>query len=362
MLRVDIEGFMRPFGPEEVPEWGKYRSDPEREYPEDSYLLRRDGVPCLASGDVQAVTGAAKSGKSFACLVFAAAVLRGSYLGFEAVKPGRRVLWIDTEMSPRDVNKRHKALLRLAGLSPEERTGRLEVLMLGAVEGRKDSRGKVLETENHVRKSLVFDAARNLRPDLLILDGVRDICTDFNDTAESSGLVLDLRRLAVEVGCAIVMVLHENPTGDSKMRGHLGTELQNKASEVYRVKLKSDAEGRYMAAETAASRNQPAGRWNFRIEDGAPVEAEIVDLNPEESKRAERDRAIELAFYHRDGIGHNDLVKNVAKYLGCGASTAKTRIKEAVADGVIRKEADGLYHLVRNEIEEEDGRSGQGGG
>lgn len=361
MLRVDLEGFMRPSGPEEVPGWAKYRSDPEREYPEDSYLLRRDGVPCLASGDVQAVTGAAKSGKSFACLVFAAAVLRDSYLGFEAVKPGRRVLWIDTEMSPRDVNKRHRALLRLAGLSPEERADRLEVLMLGTVEGRKNSRGKVLETENHVRKSLVFGAARNLRPDLLILDGVRDICTDFNDMAESSGLVLDLRRLAVEVGCAIVMVLHENPTGD-KMRGHLGTELLNKASEVYRVKLKADADGRYMSVETAASRNQPAGRWSFRIEDGVPVEAEIIDLNPEESKQAERDRAIELAFYHREGIRRGDLEREVAETLGCTDRTARTRISEAVADGVICKEADGLYHLVRNEIEEEDNGSGQGGG
>ena len=203
-----------------------------------------------------------------------------------------------------------------------------------------------MESENRVRRSLVFNAVRDWRPDLLILDGIRDICVDFNDPAESSGLVLDLRRLAAEVGCAIVTVLHENPAGD-KMRGHLGTELLNKASEVYRVKLKADADGRYMSVETAASRNQPAGRWTFRIEDGAPIEAEIVELNPEESKRAERDRAIELAFYHRDGIGYNDLVKNVAEYLGCCVSTAKTRIGEAVTDGVVCKGEDGLYHLVR---------------
>ena len=310
------------------------------------FLLRRDGVPCLRAGNLQAVTGAAKSGKSFACLVFAAAALRGPFLGFEAVKPGGRVLWIDTEMEGGDVGARRRALCRVSGADADDRADRLVVLATADVEAKKDSRGKVLESENRVRRSLVFNAVRDWRPDLLILDGIRDICVDFNDPAESSGLVLDLRRLAAEVGCAIVTVLHENPAGD-KMRGHLGTELLNKASEVYRVKLKADADGRYMSVETAASRNQPAGRWTFRIEDGAPIEAEIVELNPEESKRAERDRAIELAFYHRDGIGYNDLVKNVAEYLGCCVSTAKTRIGEAVTDGVVCKGEDGLYHLVR---------------
>lgn len=353
MLRVDLGEFTRPFGPEGAKDWERYESDPEREYPEDSYLLRGGGVPCLPRGDVQAVTGVAKSGKSFACLAFAAAVLRGSYLGFEAVKPGGRVLWIDTEMGPRNVNERHRATLRIANLHPKGGRRCLRVFIMAGVEAKKDSRGKVLEPENHVRRSLVFDAVRSWRPDLLVLDGVRDICVDFNDPAESSGLVLDLRRLAAEVGCAIVTVLHENPAGD-KMRGHLGTELLNKASEVYRVKLKADADGRYMSVETAASRNQPAGRWTFRIEDGAPVEAEIVDLNPEESKRAERDRAIELAFYHQDGLKHKDLEREVAGYLGCTDRTARTRIKKAMADGVVCKGGDGLYHLVRNKIEAEE--------
>lgn len=351
MLRVDLEEFGKPFGPEE--EWRRYVVDSSRNNPPMVFLLRRDGVPCLRAGNLQAVTGAAKSGKSFACLVFAAAALHGPFLGFEAVKPGGRVLWIDTEMEGGDVGARRRALCRVSGDDADDRANRLVVLATADVEAKKDSRGKVLEPENHVRRSLVFDAVRSWRPDLLVLDGVRDICVDFNDPAESSGLVLDLRRLAAEVGCAIVTVLHENPAGD-KMRGHLGTELLNKASEVYRVKLKADADGRYMSVETAASRNQPAGRWTFRIEDGAPVEAEIVDLNSEESKRAERDRAIKLAFYHRDGLKHKDLEREVAGYSGCTDRTARTRIKEAMADGVVCKGEDGLYHLVRNKIEAEE--------
>lgn len=350
MPRIDVSKF-GTWQPKAVTDaWYMHEMDSSRNIPPTSFLLRRDGVPCLSVGDLQAVTGAAKSGKSFACMVFAAAALSGSYLGFEAVGGRSCVLWIDTEMAPGTVDSRRRALCKAAGLDVDYHRDRLRVFDLGAIEGRQEGRKHV--PENLVRRQMVFEAIRDVRPTLVVLDGIRDICADFNDMAESSGLVLDLRRLASEMGCAILTVLHENPSGD-KMRGHLGTELLNKCAEVYRAKPRSD----YISITTAASRNQPVGKWAFQIEEGAPVEVNLIGPDPEADRRTNLEWAAQKAFRYQAARRHTELVTEFSEYLGCGRSTAKTRINEALQDGIITKGPDGLYHLVRTGAEDgnEDG-------
>jgi hypothetical protein len=67
-----------------------------------------------------------------------------------------------------------------------------------------------------------------------IIDGIRDLVHDFNDLEECTEIVNTLMRWTGELKIHIIVVIHTNK-GDSNARGHLGTELMNKAETVISV-------------------------------------------------------------------------------------------------------------------------------
>lgn len=106
------------------------------------------------------------------------------------------------------------------------------------------------ENENHPRFSAVALRGYNtderreilegeialLKPDLVILDGIKDLCRNIMDNPESTDVLDLLSRLSQDNNTAICCILHENKSSaDSNMRGHLGTELINKCTEEYQV-------------------------------------------------------------------------------------------------------------------------------
>jgi hypothetical protein len=71
-------------------------------------------------------------------------------------------------------------------------------------------------------------------PDLVIIDGIRDLVNDINDGVLAQEVMEELLHLATEKECCIACVLHQNKSGeDHNLRGWIGTELMNKAFEVY---------------------------------------------------------------------------------------------------------------------------------
>lgn len=70
---------------------------------------------------------------------------------------------------------------------------------------------------------------------IVIVDVASDLTLDFNSVT-ATGELIDLFKKWMNVfKCAIITVIHENP-GSSKMRGHLGTELSNKATDSISIK------------------------------------------------------------------------------------------------------------------------------
>ena len=84
------------------------------------------------------------------------------------------------------------------------------------------------------RRSLLKEAVRRYEPDLVIVDGIRDLVNDINDGVLAQEVMEELLHLATERNCCIVCVLHQNKgSEDHNLRGWIGTELMNKAFEVY---------------------------------------------------------------------------------------------------------------------------------
>ena len=195
------------------------RITPEKELPKMDFLFRLFGKPCFPRRELVAITGKAKSGKTFVTSMLMACCQVSDVLSFhrEPESP-LRLLWYDTEQSDESTQD-----------SLRNRVRRMA-----------DGGGKLFDIFNvrgvpwKERRDLLCEAVMRCKPDLVIVDGIRDLVNDINDGVLAQEVMEELMHLATEHDCCIVCVLHQNKSGeDRNLRGWIGTELMNKAFEVY---------------------------------------------------------------------------------------------------------------------------------
>ena len=210
----------------------KYRITPDKQLPKMDFLFRLFGKPCFPRRELVAITGKAKSGKTFVSSMLIACCQQRDVLSFhrECETP-LRVLWYDTEQSDestQDILKNRimrmtrDSVVRQPTLFDESRAEPpLDIFNVRAVEWKH-------------RRSLLVEAVNMCKPDLVIVDGIRDLVNDINDGMLAQEVMEELLHLATAAECCIACVLHQNKGGeDHNLRGWIGTELMNKAFEIY---------------------------------------------------------------------------------------------------------------------------------
>jgi len=184
------------------------------------------------------------------------------------------VLYVDTEMEKLNSAKVLRRVHWLCDWQMDVPNDRFHVLWLRGVTDVKDSEGKIVERAYAKRYRLIRMAIEMLHPDAVFIDGIRDIIGDFNDNAESAQLVGELMALAEQQGICIWNTLHMNPRpgndDESKMRGHLGTELGNKITDtLVSIKSKqSDGTVTFTVKQNDA-RGKDMEDWKFEVTDAA---------------------------------------------------------------------------------------------
>jgi hypothetical protein len=134
------------------------------------------------------------------------------------------VIWFDTEQNPYHTQK---AIIRATKLSFVDYHEKIEVITLRdlAPSHRKDLITKViidLNTEDDIS--------------LVIIDGIKDLCTDFNNLEQATEIGTWLLTNTTQKNLHIITVIHENKSVmDKTARGHLGAELTNKAQSIITV-------------------------------------------------------------------------------------------------------------------------------
>lgn len=266
-----------------------YFLDATQNYPEPYYMLEYNGVSFSTLGGIQALSGQKKNGKTFVLAQLMAAIL-GTDIEksrTEECLPGLRVpertinylghlptvLYVDTEMEKLNSAKVLRRVHYLCGWPLDQPCNRFHVLWLRSVTDVKDSQGNVKERAYKKRYRLIRQAIEILNPDAVFIDGIRDIIGDFNDNAESAALVGELMAIAEKRHICIWNTLHMNPRpgndDDSKMRGHLGTELGNKITDTL-VSIKSkDNNGVVFSVKQQDARGKDMEDWKFEVTDEA---------------------------------------------------------------------------------------------
>lgn len=357
-----------------VKEIEKYILSITEDYPEPHYLLDYQGVGFSPLGGIQAISGQKKNGKTFVLTQLMAVILNSESERVKAKLPGLAVnpetlehighdpsvLYIDTEMEKLNTAKVVRRVHWLCNWELDQDYDRFHALWLRTVETPK-------EKINIIKKAIDI-----WHPTAIFIDGLRDLVSDFNAMDESMPLIINLMKTATENDCCIWSVLHMNPRqrndDESKMRGHLGTELGNKVTDTLAsYKSKSQA-GVIFTVKQLDARGKDIPDWQFEIVDdagglGIPriVNGTVSTSKPEHLKNlsdnetAEILSAVKAVIIPPTSLRYREIL-NGLKAQGIGTSKAQKWFSVACDLGIIDQPINGLYSLntkIAEEIENE---------
>ena len=283
-------------------------------------------------GNFSLVKGKAKSKKSFFInMAIAAAVgivLLQNKLRSPLKDDFNQVLYFDTEQSKYHVQKAVKRICRQIDVDIPNN--------LSTYGLRKSS---PLE-----RLKLVEYAIENTpKLGFVVIDGIRDLITSINDETEASNIASKLLKWTEEHNIHIVVVLHENP-GSDKARGHIGTELTNKAETV--IALEVDKSDDKISTVTAGfCRNKAFKPFAFTITDeGLPKIIEDYVIQSKSKKgfdvltlsQSDKFTLLQKVFKNGGGFQHSELVSQIKivldnKYQGTKGK-GQSKIKELITE------------------------------
>ena len=280
---------------------GKYTVAPE--------ILRVHGSAIGTLGNFSASIGKAKSKKTFnVSAIVAAALKNGTVLQYTAELPAnkRKILYVDTEQSPYHCQKVMQRIVHMAGLPLNEEPEYLDFLTM-----RRHT--------PEIRIAIVEEAIYHTEGlGLVIIDGIRDMVYDINSPGESTRIISKMMQWTDERQIHIHTILHQNKA-DENARGHLGTELNNKAETILEV-AKDKFDGNISTVQAIHIRAMDFQPFAFRInEEALPelVDEYRFDKNKSESKSfdyselesEQHSRALEAAFPNAEQYGYSDLMK-----------------------------------------------------
>jgi len=278
------------------------------------FTVKSLGAGAFPLGDLQAIKAKSKSGKTYAASIIAAVVLGVDFGTLKAGVEGARVLFFDTEQNKLNTAKVMRRIHSLLGWGDTENTDRLHVYSLRRM-------------DLAVRCEYIAAKVQEYRPTAVIIDGIADLILNFNDVEESSRLIDWLMKLSADNNCAVITVLHENKSKDDNgMKGHLGTLLLQKSSDVFQC---GKGNGVFTVTETD-SRNLPIEDFSFFIDGhGVPHPAQGMASLKVDATREKIKNVLKEVYKDGGGLTYSELVAAYALHAALGTESAKKYVRTA---------------------------------
>lgn len=199
----------------------KFRITTDTKVQEEEFLMRMYGRPCFPRGDLSAITGVEKCGKTIFTSMIMACCAQRSVLELERIQEAPlKAMWYDTEQSTSST----KGIL----------TDRIAKMVEGDFPEANFFVFNVRSCSFQERLEMLAEGIATYKPDIVIIDNVSDLLSSINDPDASQKVIEQLMAIATMNHCNISVVIHLNRTGEKRnLRGWLGTEILHKAYEVY---------------------------------------------------------------------------------------------------------------------------------
>jgi len=210
-----------------------------------------------------------------------------------------------------------KRIVRMAGLPLDVEPANLEFLTL---------RRQTPETRIAVVETAIYNTEGL---GLVIIDGIRDMVYDINSPSESTKIISKLMQWTDEKQIHIHTILHQNKA-DENARGHIGTELNNKAETVLEI-AKDKFDNTVSTVQAVHIRAMDFQPFAFRINDDALPElvseykfdskkGDSQSFDYSELKDEQHRQALEAVFSESEQCGYSDLMKALKRgyaTIGC---------------------------------------------
>lgn len=268
--------------------------------PEPDLVFGINGVPIFTKKSISTLIGRAKSGKTTVT----------AWVVSQSIKSEINVLWIDTEQGLYYGSRTQFWILSMSGLSKSEALKFYDLKIYSPNE----------------RVEMIELIIKELKPDLVVIDGIRDLVFDINNPEEATRRTGDLMRWADQYNCHILNILHQNK-GNEHARGHLGTEMINKSESVIKVEQNED---KLIICTPEYTRSKAFEVFAFdRDEKGMPVlvdgyAGKITTTMGSSSKKGidptdiaynvVHEEIVDYAFSKQEYLKYEELLNNVRHY------------------------------------------------
>jgi len=308
-------------------------------------------------GNILSIIGKAKSRKSFfITMAISVSISKDTIFNlFKNELPANKnsVLYFDTEQGKYHVQMALKRICTLVGIKEPTNLHVYGLRSLNPIERLELIEYAIYNTEN---LGIVF------------IDGIKDLITSINDEEQATMIVSKLMKWSEERNILITTVLHQNK-GDNNARGHIGTELNNKAETVLSISKSTDNEMVSIVAPEMCRNLEPQS-FAFEIDNNGIPYISDFEINNKPLKKLSKKELFETYkieiltdIYNTSsdiGIGYGQLLDHFKRAFlnksteSIGDNNAKDYIKELIETSyILKSQTDNKYYLG-TKIDEEN--------
>lgn len=278
----------------------KFRINPLAEMTEPPVYCKIGDSPTMTAGNFSLINGKAKSGKTFLLGSIIASMQNNSKQVnvIEGCLPKDKnvILYFDTEQSEYHATRTIKRICKLINNPDPENLIAYGLRPLTPQERLTAIEDAISTTENL---------------GVVAIDGVRDLLTmGINDEAEATSLTSKFLKWTSDYDMHLVLLLHQNKT-DLNARGHIGTEILNKAETTLTVS--KDTKTNIFVVSCEYSRDISFEDFAFIIDNGIilssdlPGQEQVKAKNPQLIDDQEHFRVLNSIFKSKTNTDGLDL-------------------------------------------------------
>jgi hypothetical protein len=300
-------------------------------------------------GNILSIIGKAKSRKSFfITMAVAVSISKDTIFNLfknELPKNKSTVLYFDTEQGKYHVQLSLKRICKIVGVREPNNLKVYGLRALNPIERAELIEYAIYNTQN---LGIVF------------IDGIKDLITSINDEEQATMIVSKLMKWSEEQNILITTVLHQNK-GDNNARGHIGTELNNKAETVLSISKSTDNEMVSIVAPEMCRNIEPE-TFAFEIDENGIPYISDYEIGTNTTKKLSKKELFEtfkneividiFASTNDLGIGYGQLLDHFKRaFLSkstetIGDNNAKDYIKYLIETSyIIKSQTDNKYYL-----------------
>lgn len=312
-------------------QWNEYQVFADEVIEDEQPLITIESKSFINRGSLVTIMGKPKCCKTYMASAVIGALLNGDYMNMHShiTDKSTKVIFCDTEQKK---GRTQMVLHRINKMCSKDKTFRDKRLIMMNV--------RKLSPSN--RMNALEKAIRENCPCLVLIDGIRDLLGDFNDIKETAGVIEFLQRIAAEIGCAIVVIIHQNK-GDNHARGHLGSELLNKSETVVELTRRTN---NCIVISPSFCRDIAFPEFAMSINsEGMPELCDLSSLKSKSNKGDEYFAAIKESIIKLDTPFRKEVCKQVAKEFKCSEKTISRYIDKAEGLGILEISSDNQLHL-----------------